>query len=309
MYLILGSKEDLCCRYVRDVLQAEGRDVTVVPNLLAPPLLFSWRFENAACASMIAWEEAQGQVLSDAEIEGVLVRSIRWDALTNLSLEDRAYVQTEIQAAVLAWLWSLSCPVVNRYPAHIWFRSQDALLFWHPLLLRCGLPALETLVSNVQDEARAFGERSQAGGALYAPLTSSARFPVTSDRDWAGIAAMQGYAPVSLTLPYEDPQVACVVGTQVVWDGSGAPGEEFTSLELALVSFAAGSGLAFVEVSVASTAKGVRVTGVNPYPRVEQFSRDAQQKIATRLARYLTSGTPGKGSSYMLAVHSYLGGN
>jgi len=260
---------------------------------------------------MIAWEEAQGQVLSDAEIEGVLVRSIRWDSLTNLSLEDRAYVQTEIQAAILAWLWSLPCPVVNHYPAHIWFRSQDALLFWHPLLLRCALPALETLVSNVPDEARAFGERSQAGSALYAPLTSSARFSVTSDRDWAGIAAMQGYAPVSLTLPYEDPHMACVIGTQVVWDGNGngAPSEEFTSLELALVSFAAGSGLAFVEVSLASTVKGLRVTGVNPYPRIEQFSRDAQQKIATRLARYLTSGTPGKGNSYMLAAHSYLGGN
>jgi hypothetical protein len=287
-------------------LYAQGHNVTVVPNLLAPPLLFSWRFDNAACASMIAWEEAQGHVLSDTEVEGVLVRSIRWDSLSNLSLEDRAYVQTEIQAAVLAWLWSLPCPVVNRYPAHIWFRSQDALLFWHPLLLRCGLPALETLVSNVQDEARAFGERTQAG-ALYAPLTSSARFPVTSERDWAGIAAMQEYAPVSLTPPYEDSHTACVIGTQVVWDDK--PSDEFTSLELALVSFAAGSGLAFVEVSLASTVKGVRVTGVNPYPRLEQFDRDAQQQIATKLARYLTSGTSGKGNSYLLAAHSFIGGH
>ena len=138
--------------------------------------------------------------------------------LTNPVIEDRAYVQTEIQAAVLAWLWSLSCPVANRYPAHIWFRSQDALLFGTLCCCAAGCRA-ETLVSNVPGEARAFAERSLAGGALYAPLTSSARFPVTSDRDWAGIAAMQGYAPVSLTLPYEDPHVACVIGTQVVWDG------------------------------------------------------------------------------------------
>jgi hypothetical protein len=162
-------------------------------------------------------------------------------------------------------------------------------------------------VSNVHDDARAFGERSQAGGALYAPLTSSARFPVTSERDWAGISAMQEYAPVSLTPPYEDPQVACVVGTQVVWNDT--PSEEFAALELALVSFAAGAGLAFVEVSLASTSKGVRVTGVNPYPRFEQFGRDIQHQIAKKLVRYLTSGTSAKGNSYLLAVQSYLGGN
>jgi hypothetical protein len=97
-----------------------------------------------------------------------------------------------------------------------------------------------------------------------------------------------------------------VIGTRVVWDG--APSGEFTSQELGLVSFAAGSGLAFVEVSLASTAKGIRVTGVNPYPRFELFSAEAQQQIATRLALYLTSGKFGKGS-FMPAAHSYLGGN
>ena len=49
-------------------------------------------------------------------IEGVLVRrpgqiSGSWDS------EDFAYVDQEVQAALLGWIWSLDCRVVNRYPA------------------------------------------------------------------------------------------------------------------------------------------------------------------------------------------------
>jgi hypothetical protein len=179
---------------------------------------------------------------------------------------------------------------VNRFPSAIWYLPQIPLLMWQRLLRRCGLPTLETVVTNVEHEARSFDHRlalQGVAGAVYGPLTSDVRYLVTGDDDWRGLAAMQRYAPVSLAFPHGAPQFVCVVGEQVVWEGEPPP--EMSTLEPALRSFATAAGLAFMELAFASTAEGICVIDVEPYPHFEHFGGAAQQQIVEGIVHLLTT--------------------
>jgi hypothetical protein len=214
----------------------------------------------------------------------VLVRDVGWvDPAGWQQPKDLAYVQAETQAALLGWLWSLRCPVVNRYPPALWYRPQLALLAWRSLLWECGLPALPAVVTNVEQEARAFGRHI---GAVYRPMTSGAQYLVANDRDWDGLAAVQRRVPVCLTAPHGRPQSACVVGERVVWDGPPPP--DAPRLDPALRRFAAAAGLAFVEVVLAEAADGNSpiVVGVEHHPQYERFGDVARRAIVAALGDY-----------------------
>ena len=49
------------------------------------------------------------------------------------------YVYAEKEAALLGWVWGLSCPVINRYPPELWFERIESLEFWRGRLERFGL--------------------------------------------------------------------------------------------------------------------------------------------------------------------------
>jgi hypothetical protein len=288
VYLLFGHPEDPICRGVRNTLQARDYPVRVIENPLAQPSRFSWWLTNERSTSRL--NRRNDPTIRDDQIAGVLVRSAGWIDPAGWQQEDLVYVQSETQAALVAWLWSLPCPVVNRYPSALWYRSQLPLLSWQRLLRRCVLPALETLVTNVETEARAFRRRlAQQGvpGAVYGPLTSNARYLLTSERDWSGLAAMQGYAPVSLTSPHGPVQPVCVVGRQVVWEGE--PADEAAALEQALHRFASAAGLAFVELALAPTSNGIRVIAVEPRPTLAGFGDVAHRRIVEGLADLLTA--------------------
>src|ERR1700737_3099354 len=168
MYLLLGDLQDPFCQTIRASLKVMGYEARIVANPLMQPLRFAWRLNTLSSASQLMWED--GTRLLDAEIEGVLVSIPGGIARDGWNPDDLAYVQRETHAALLAWLWSLNCPVVNRYPAALWHRPDVPLLFWQPLLGQCGLRALDSLVSNVEQEIRAFGAVF-GDEAIYAPLT------------------------------------------------------------------------------------------------------------------------------------------
>jgi hypothetical protein len=252
------------------------------------PSRFAWRLNNEQSTSQLVWDE-EPPVLDD-HIAGVLVRSAGWIDPTGWQPDDLAYMQAETQAALLAWLWSLPCPVVNRYPSAIWYQPQAPLLSWQGLLRRCGLPTLEMLVTNVEEEAHAFGRRlalQGVAGAVYGPLTSNVRYLVSSDQDWSGLAAMQSYAPICLASPSGPVQLVCVVGEQVVWEGESSP--EAAHLEPALRRFAVAAGLAFVELAFAPTSEGMCVVAVEPHPHFERFGDAARQQIVEGLVQLLTA--------------------
>ena len=288
MHLLLGSPQDPCCLSVRHALEARDYPTRTIANPLVHPWRFAWRLNNEHMASQLASDEEPR--IRDDQITGVLVRSAGWIDPVGWQPDDLAYMQSETQAALLAWLWSLACPVVNRYPSSLWYRPQLPLLSWQPLLRRCGMPTLETLVTNVESEARAFGRRlarEGVAGAVYGPLTSDVRYLVTGEEDWRGLAAMQQCAPVCLAYPHGPAQAVCVVGDQVVWDGEPSP--ETAVLESALRRFAAAAGLAFVELAFAPTPNGTCVIGVEPHPRFERFGDAARRQIVDGVVHLLTA--------------------
>jgi hypothetical protein len=161
------------------------------------------------------------------------------------------------------------------------------------------LPVLETLVTNVEEEASEFGRRllrEGVEGAVYGPLTSDVRYLVTGETDWSGLAAMQNCAPVCLTYPHGQAQPVCVVGGQMVWEGDPPP--ETAALEPALRRFAKATGLAFVELTLAPTAKGICVISVESHPSLQQFGDLGRQQIVERIADLLIAkGDSRKGAT------------
>ncbi len=288
VHLLLGYPGDPCCLGVRAALEARDHPARIVANPLAHPSRFVWRLDNERSASRLLWGE-EPPVL-DEHITGVLVRSTGWIDPTGWRPDDLAYVQAETQAALLGWLWSLACPVINRYPPAMWYRVTAPLLSWQPLLRRCGLPTVETLITNAEEEARAFGQRlAREGvpGTVYGPLTSEARYLVSGDEEWSGLAAMQGFAPVCLTPPHGETRSVCVVGERVIWEGE--PSSEVAMLEPALRRFARTAGLDFVELALAPTSNGVCTVAVEPYPRFERFGETARQQIVEGIVWLLTA--------------------
>ena len=233
VHLLLGYLDDPFCLGVRKALQARDFVTLTIANPFANPSRLSWQFDSERSASCLTSDDEQ--LIHDDQIAGVFVRNMGWIDPEGWTAADLAYVHSEAQAALLAWLWSLPCPVVNRFPPAMWYRPQAPLLSWQPLLRRRALPALEMLVTNVDREARDFGQRlalEGAAGAVYGPLNSDARYLLTEERDWNGLAALEDCAPVCLTYPHGPVQFVCVVGDRVVWEGE--PSREATAAPMAI---------------------------------------------------------------------------
>src|SRR5215469_4931106 len=196
MYLLIGAPDDPVSQAVLDSLEAKGYETRVLPGPISNPLQFTWRFDTVSSASRLTGED--GVHLPDRGIDGVLVRRPSHISADGWDPVDLMYIRVETQAALLAWLWSLDCPVVNRYPASLWHCQDMPLLFWRLWLERCGLRVLPALISSVSEETQAFG-KAHGKRILYAPLTTSARYELDSDDQWKKLEAMQRLGPVHLT--------------------------------------------------------------------------------------------------------------
>jgi hypothetical protein len=291
-YLLLGPAGDVCCSGVLAELEVRGRTTRLVSNLLAAPTRFAWRLDNSGSSSLLAPDD--GPPLSENEIAGVLVRWDAWLDPGGWSLDDWTYAQTEAQSALLGWLWSLECPVINRYPPDSWYRQKAPLVYWQPILARCGLPTPEILGTNLPGEARAFGERS---GAVYSPMLGETSYLLAGPEDWSSLEAMQRRAPVFLTRAHGAVRRACVVGPAIVWDG--APSDEARDLEPGMLRLSADSGLSFLELALASDVdSGGRlvVVAVETRPQVGHFVPAAQRAVIEGLVSLLEGRTTGPGA-------------
>ena len=285
MYLLIGNSADPCCQSLRAAFAARGLAARIVTNPLAAPVRFAWSLNDQTSQSRLQWDDEPA--VEDDELEGVFVRGPILIDVAGWLPEDLAYMQAETHAAMLGWLWSLRCTVVNRYPASVWYRPETPLLAWRALLWRCGLKTPEALVSNAPDEARAFGAQASSG-VVYAPLTSAARYLIATADDWQGLAALQACAPICLAEPHGAAQRVCVVGERVVWDGPRPA--QAAELEPSLRQFAAVAGLNFAQLAIAETADQLCVVQVEPFPHIEQFTEAARQAIVDSLVDLLTTG-------------------
>lgn len=284
MQLLLGNLNDPICRAILASLEARGEEARMMTYPMSQPLRLAWRLDTATSVSRLILED--GTSLLYNEIEGVLVRRPECRIRTASSSNNLAYDDREANAALLAWLWSLDCPVINRYPAALWHIAYPPLLFWQSRLTRCGLRALPSLISNVEQEARDFGAGLN-DEILYAPLTASSRYRLGGCNEWKKLNAMQRIAPVHLTQACAASHIACVVGHRVIWEGARPTDAE--GLERALTHFSAVAGLDFVEIEMALTHDGMSVTAVNPDSDLKGFGEAAQREIVLALIQLLTA--------------------
>ena len=274
MYLLLGRLDDSCCAGVLARLLKRELPARLVSDPLAPPARLAWRLDDAGLDSRFALDGSSAETIS-----GVLVRDVGWLDPAGWDPDDHAYMQAETRAALLAWLASLPCPVINRASAAFWYRPRMPLLGWRPLLQRAGLPTPEILFTNDSGEAREFVRRLEAdgaGGAVCTPQTGEGAWLVTGS-DASGVAALQALAPVCLAEPHGPAQSACVVGERIVWDGKPSPAA--AALAPNFLRLAEAAGLAFLEVAVAPVRRGPAVVLVDALPRLEHFRAPIRERI------------------------------
>ena len=297
-YLFVGRPADPCYTDVRNVLETRGFATDVISDPFVHPYSFSWVLDTEHSQSSVASEGCES--LPHDRIAGVVVFGPEWIDPVGWGADDLTYAQAETQAALLAWLWSLPCPVINRYSPAIWYRPTAPLLAWHGLLRQAGLPTLETRVTNVGNVANGVSRRLEGNGhvsegVVYAPLTTDTRYLVNTDEDWRGVAALQAVTPVALTAPHGKPLWVCVVGDHVVWDAE--PSLAAASLERGLRAFARATGLAVLEVALAPTSKGLCVVAVETRPRLEHLREATRSNVIQRIVALLTAQVPAEGAA------------
>ena len=187
MHLILGHPQDACCAGVLARLETRGLPARLIAAPLESPARFVWRLDGDRVTTHFALDDGPPTC-----IDSVLVRSTGWIDPDGWETADHVYMQSELQATLLAWLAGLHCPVVNRSSAALWYRPLNPLLVWQRLLRRSGLQAPETVLTDDPDTAYAFERstrsRRRTGGCLHVahPRCRLARRCGGLDRDRGG---------------------------------------------------------------------------------------------------------------------------
>lgn len=283
MYLLLSDLEDPFCERIRASLVQKGCEVSIISDLMRQPVRFIWRLDSLRSESLIIFDD--GSTVSDKEIEGVLVRRSGRITHDYWDVEDVAYLDEEAHAALFSWLWSLDCPVVNRYSPECWYYPGASVLFWQRILERCGLQALDFLLTNVQEQAVDF-DAEWCAKSIATPLTSATR-QLLNQRDPTGENnCLPSSLPLLLAEPNSTLHRVCVVGPRIIWDRTVH--SDVQLLQPAIRQCATLSGLVFMELIIACAASGVRVAAIEPYPAVQSFSEDAQAQIVASVVKLLT---------------------
>src|SRR5262249_10859845 len=147
----------------------------------------------------------------------------------------------EAQAAMLGWLWGLPCPVINRVPAWLWYGTQRPIISWGSLLRRCGLPPLDSVITDCAKEISRF--LSQHGGAAADQLTGTGDRYLAQEADTQRLTDTARMMPLRLTKLHEGAWRVCVAGPRLVWD-EGTP-TEARLFDSRLRDFSVAAGLAF----------------------------------------------------------------
>ena len=290
MYLVLGEPLDALPVGVRDALLARDRPTRLIGSPMVDPIRFEWRLDSSGSRSKLTF--ADGLELPAEDISGVFVGNVMGPDPRGWDTPDLLYMYGEAHAALLAWLWSLECPVVNRAGARNWYQPNRPLLSWRRDLLRAGLPTADSLLTNVPHAARAFARRGVTScieAVVFGPLTNQAGYLVASEEEWAGLASLQRTMPIALTHPHGAARFACVVGDRVIWDPT-AP-SEMAAFEPGLRAFAAASGSTMVEVDFASVDGDLVVIDVDPRPRLHHFG-GSDAAIVEAIADLLIEDSP-----------------
>jgi hypothetical protein len=127
--LLCGDNGDLLLKDAGRVLQSGGYAARVLEDFFDYSAKVAWSLDSERQSSLMS--PADGVAIRDQEIRGVLVRKPRFDRRDGWSAKDASYRHAEKEAAMLGWIWSLSCLVINRYSPELWFGRIDSIDYWH----------------------------------------------------------------------------------------------------------------------------------------------------------------------------------
>lgn len=219
MYLLIGTEADPCVAGVRRLLQREGDEVLVTPEPLSGERRLSWTLDAEHSESRLRLGRKR---LADRDWQGVLVRAAGPWERAGWSEKDFAYLQAEAQAALLGWLGSLPCQVLNPARADVWFKPQRSLPEQRVLLAQAGLEPPPLLFTNEIEAARRFA--APFGGALsYVPITSSLLYPIDDERQWAELERLMARMPACLLGPRGERLWASYAGGTAVFSAPLEP--------------------------------------------------------------------------------------
>lgn len=281
MYLILGKPPSPLERPLFDGFRAIGAEILSVLDLNSEIELV-WRLD--AASSTFELHLADGRTLGEEELLGVvaLESSIR----DNNQIKEKEYFRAEKRAAWLAWIWSLKCPVFNRIPPALWITPHFPLPLWRPALRRCGLPAIDAILSNLPLELEKFVS-PPSDECSYVPLSIDQCYRVASPDDFKGLTRLAQFCPINLTQYSPLAYTACVVDRKVFWNQSTPTVP--TEMQDRLIQLAVVTGLLFLEINVLIVGDSPGVCSVTPFPKLDLFQPDTCDAIAKALLGRLWS--------------------
>lgn len=289
MFLLLGQPDDTCLLAVEAAIRERGRTAAIISSPFARPGRATWWFPPSHGSHIVLRAGSRPITL-----EGVLCRGIGTSAAPppdapGWVTEDLGYARAEADAALLGWLSGITCRVVDRLPAWLWYNTRPALLGWAVTLAECGLPPLDAVTT---DDPVAIAALLEGPGAAWVPFTGAgARYPAGA----ASLSALTDTAkltPLHLSTLHDGAWRACVLGArEVVWDD--ATPHAACSLDPLLRGFAAAVALDMVELVTTAELPGrARTVEVAAWPRFEAFGPVARDAIAAGLATMLCAETP-----------------
>jgi hypothetical protein len=279
VWLLVGSPFDPLVERIATNLRERECSCVVVQNPLTAPSRLSWHLDTAS--SRWSMTTPEGIEISPDKLGGVFVRHHPWVDRSGWEAADADYVQSETNAAVLAWLWALDRPVVGRMPADLWYRPQAGLAWWLPRLEGAGLRGGAVLITNADREWPSF-HAEVPGPVTHRPLTIRSTWQASTDEEWVRLAAVQGEYPTVLEPAHPGLVVADVIGAEVVWQ---TPTARLPAVESGLLALARSASVEVLEVDIDPGTDPPTVTSVSP--TISPRTPASTDVLATAVARAL----------------------
>lgn len=281
VYLILGEPTTLLARPLLARFYAIGAEVLSITDL-TPEVEIVWRLDAALCSFELHLQN--GRTILQEQLQGVIALAPANGDIK--SIPEKEYLRAEKRAALCAWIFSLKCPVVNRFPPMFWISPRIPLPLWRRSLTKCGLPVVDTVLSNVPTELKAFAGEFR-GELNYSPLSSQQCYRVTTADDFDGLSRLTRFCPINLRHHIPPVYAACIVDRKIFWNQSVPTA--LINVQDRLVQFAATAGLAVLEVALSLIGDTPQVCSIEPFPKLDRFGPDTCDAIANALLSLLRS--------------------
>jgi hypothetical protein len=283
--LIIGREDDLCCRLVKNRLEAVGREIVHLPeDKLFPGLDFVWELRNGESRGSIGFAAQTGRF---DQIDGVLAR---FSGITTSPEEhqtkDGQYLNSEWHALARGYMHSLPCPVVNRLRPELWYKARLSIPDLISLLPGLRFRRPKTMVTTKFSDAKAFFDL--CGGLIrYSPLSMPSNYVIEREEDLEKLEPLSKVLPLYLSeVVYGDPVQMFVVGDEVVSD---CEPHEFAAR--CCLEAAASLGLTFCEFELVRTPTDEwYCLGLNCAPHLFQCADEVRAAIIDGLVDVLCAG-------------------